>query len=405
LKVYLVGGAVRDKLMNKEPKDRDYVVVGAEPQDMIALGFKQVGSSFPVFLHPESKEEYALARTEKKSGVGYQGFDCYFGKDVTLEEDLARRDLTINAIAMCLETDEIVDPFNGADDIKNKTLRPTTNSFCEDPLRVLRAARFLARYPDFKASEELVDLCHKVKDEIQYLPKERIWLETEKGLSENKPSNYFEFLKQFGIFETLDSQFNIPQPIQHHPEGCVWTHIMMCVDHAANAYRDVGVVFGALVHDFGKAYCYNNFKNLHGHEEEGVKFVEDFCKTFKIPNKFKELGLICCKYHTHVHMAFNMKPKSIYKLFENVKAETKTDRFYKFLDVCESDAKGRGDYLSEIPYTQKQFLIECLDAVKSVDTKIISATMLAKGKSGKDIGEAIRVAKIDAIRGVKNKWK
>lgn len=405
MKIYLVGGAVRDMLMNLEPKDKDYVVVGAEPQDLLDLGFKQVGADFPVFLHPEKGEEYALARTEKKNGVGYQGFNCYFGKDVTLEEDLARRDLTINAIAMDIETKEIIDPFNGQQDIKDKVIRPTTEAFCEDPLRVLRAARFLARYPTFRTTDELNKLCCVVAKELKFLTPERVWLETEKALTEQKPSNYFNYLWWFQMFPEFDNLLETPQPLQHHPEGNCWNHLMLVINHAAKCHNDSEIVFACLMHDMGKGIAFEQQGNLNSHESLGVPVVIDFCNKYKVPNKYKELALIVCEYHTHCHKAFEMNPNKIMKLFERTKAESKYDRFMKFLKVCESDARGRGGDFPNRTYNQPKYLKDCLDAVKSVDTKSISAKMVSEGKSGLLIGESIRVAKIDAIRGVKNKWK
>lgn len=407
MKIYLVGGAIRDMLMNLEPKDKDYVVVGAEPQELLDLGFKQVGADFPVFLHPETGEEYALARTEKKNGVGYQGFNCYFGKDVTLEEDLARRDLTINAIAMDIETKEIIDPFNGQQDIKDKVLRPTTKAFCEDPLRVFRAARFFARFPDFTSDyqDTLFRYCDKVSNELSSITPERVWLETEKALSETQPSNYFNWLRWWYIFPEIYDMSEVGQPLQHHPEGDVYTHTMMCVDHAAKYHKDSEIVFSCLMHDMGKGIAHERQGNLNGHELMGKPIVIDFCNRYKVPNRYKELALIVCEYHTHCHKAFEMNPNKIMKLFERTRAESKYERFIKFLKACESDAKGRGGDFPNRVYMQPDYLKECLDAVKSVDTKSISAKMASEGKSGLLIGEAIRVAKIDAIRGVKNKWK
>lgn len=407
MKIYLVGGAVRDMLMNLEPKDKDYVVVGAEPQELLDSGFKQVGADFPVFLHPKTGEEYALARTEKKNGVGYQGFNCYFGKDVTLEEDLARRDLTINAIAMDIETKELIDPFNGQQDIKDKVLRPTTKSFCEDPLRVFRAARFFARFPDFTSDyqDTLFRYCDRVESELFTITPERVWLETEKALNEHQPSRYFDWLKWWYVFPEIYDMQEVNQPIQHHPEGDVYTHTMLVVDHAAKYHKDSEIVFACLMHDMGKGIAFERQGNLNGHELMGKPIVIDFCNRYKVPNKYKELALIVCEYHTHCHKAFEMNPNKIMKLFERTKAESKYERFMKFLKACESDAKGRGGDFPNRVYNQPDYLKECLDAIKLVDTKSISAKMVSEGKTGLLIGEAIRVAKIDAIRGVKNKWK
>lgn len=407
MKIYLVGGAVRDSLLGLAPKDRDYVVVGSNPQQLLDLGYKQVGADFPVFLHPETSEEYALARTEKKNGIGYQGFDCYFGEDVTLEEDLARRDLTINAIAMDIETDEIIDPFGGQQDLIDKIIRPTTKAFCQDPLRVFRAARFFARFPDFTSDYEdtLFRYSDKVSNELNSITSERVWLETEKALSEKQPSSYFNWLRWWYVFPEIYDMSEVDQPLQHHPEGDVYTHVMMCVDYAAKEYRDSEIVFACLMHDLGKVVAYNQQGNLNGHESFGVSVVIEFCKKYKVPNVYRDLALITCEYHTHCHKAFEMNPNKIMKLFEKTNAENKYDRFMKFLKACESDARGRGGDLPNRTYKQPEYLKECLDAVKSVDTKSISAKMISEGKSGLLIGEAIRVAKIDAIRGVKNKWK
>lgn len=407
MKIYLVGGAVRDKLLGLEPKDRDYVVVGSNPQQLLGLGYKQVGTDFPVFLHPETGEEYALARTEKKNGVGYQGFDCYFGEDVTLEEDLARRDLTINAIAMDMETNEIIDPFGGQQDIINKIIRPTTKAFCQDPLRVFRAARFFARFPDFIPDKENMLFClsDRVSNEFNSLTPERVWLETEKALSEKQPSRYFDWLLYWHVFPTIYNMYDIGQPLQHHPEGNVYVHVMMCTDYAAKEYKDSEIVFACLMHDLGKVVAFEQQGNLNGHEALGVPVVIEFCKKYKVPNTYRDLALIACEYHTHCHKAFEMNPNKIMKLFEKTKAENKDERFMKFLKACESDARGRGGDFPNRTYRQPEYLKECLDAVKQVDTKKISAKLLSEGKSGLVIGEAIRVAKIDAIREVKNKWK
>lgn len=418
-KVYLVGGAVRDELMGLVPKDNDYVVVGSTPEKMLESGFIKVGADFPVFLHPETKEEYALARTERKTGLGYSGFDCEW-EGVTIEEDLSRRDLTINSIAKDICTGDIVDPFGGVDDIKNKVLRPTTKAFMEDPLRVLRAARFMARLPEFSSDYE--DRLFKYSEEVQYellyyLTPERVWVETEKALSEKKPSRYFDWLRWFLVFsEVVDLNFT-PQREDHHPEGDVGTHTMMVIDYAASQYNDPEITFACLTHDFGKPICWVQYKNAHGHEEEGLPIINRFCDRWKVPNRYRELALLVCKYHTKIHGVLGRgtqkmtKPKSIMKLFESTSALTKQDRFEKVLKACVADARGRGKTQEQVkafeekPYPQQEYLLECLCAVKKVDTKKISQEMIVKGKEGVMIGEAIRVERINAIRGVYNKWK
>lgn len=405
MKTYLVGGCVRDKLLGIEPKDFDYVVVGSTPDELLSLGFKQVGADFPVFLHPKTKEEYALARTEKKNGVGYQGFNCDFNPSVTLQEDLARRDLTINAIAMDADG-QVFDYFNGKEDIANKILRHTTNAFSDDPLRVLRVGRFLARFgPDWSVADETQQLINQMINRgcLTELTPERVFIEVEKALSEPYSYLFFDFLKDSGLFEEYYNGVGISQPVQHHPEGDVYNHQQLCLKVAGDLSASPIVKFAVMCHDFGKAECYIKNGNLHGHEELGTKHVSCFCDKLKTPKAYKELAIMVCEWHTHAHKVFEMKPKSLMKLFERTNAITKTDRFRLFLDACEIDAKGRLEK-ENTGYPNKQFIIDCLDAVKSVDTKDISATLLIKYADRKDkgllIGEAIRVARIDAIRSV-----
>ena len=407
MKIYKVGGWCRDTLLGLEPKDTDYVVVGSTPEEMLSLGFKQVGCAFPVFLHPQTNEEYALARTEKKNGVGYQGFDCYFGPDVTLEEDLSRRDLTINAVAYDTETNTYIDPFHGIEDIKNKILRPTTRYFKDDPLRCLRAARFLSTFgDDWTHATSLYDYCSEMfySGELKYLTPERIWKETQKALKGQQPSLYFDFLFDFNIFPELNALYGVNQPIAHHPEVDTYLHTMMVIDYADKIHKDSEIVFACLCHDLGKATAYNKHGNLHGHEQLGVDVVKSLCSRLKIPNTYKDLALIVTEYHTHCHKAFDMKPNKIMKLFERTNALKKPDRFLKYLSACVADAKGRGSPKCAENYTQHLYLKKCLDAVLSVDTKEISTRLLQENKSGIIIGETIRVAQINAIREVKKSW-
>lgn len=424
--IYLVGGFVRDHFMGVEPKDKDYVVVGSNPQEMLDLGFKQVGTDFPVFLHSVTKDEYALARTERKTGTGYNGFECEW-EGVTLEEDLSRRDLTINAIAWDCSRNlgKIHDPFNGRQDIKSKILRPVSTAFQDDPLRCLRAARFMSQFPDFTGDEELTlyHYCENLEYELcNTLTHERVWLETVKAMSTETPSNYFLWLSMFGIFPEYTALTYCPQRVDHHPEYWVGTHTDLVMDYAATTWNDPEIVFACLTHDFGKPLCWEKFENAHNHEKEGLPFIEAFCNRYKVPNSYRNLAMLTCEYHTKIHGLFGRnsqawaRPKSIMKLFEDTGALKQPLRFKKMLKACEADAKGRGkswhedptktiDYYLNKPYPQRQYMEDCLNAVLDLDTKGISTEMISKGKKGTLIGEAIRVARIQAIREVQNQWK
>lgn len=401
MKIYLVGGAVRDILMGSTPKDRDYVVVGATPEDMLNLEYTQVGCDFPVFLHPETKEEYALARTEVKNGNGYQGFNCHFGSDVTLEDDLARRDLTINAIAIDLETNGIIDPFNGQQDIKNKILRATTKAFREDPVRVLRLARFLSRFgPNWGVAPETTQLVLDIYDsgELKHLTPERVWKELEKALSEPYTQEFFRYLQDLDLFPEYDAGWDVPQREDYHPEGNVWIHQQLCIEKACDYKADKLTKFAVMVHDFGKSISYNKFMTLNGHEDAGVNIVKSFCQRLKIPNEYKDIGVLTAKYHTHIHNILELKPSTILRVFDETKALIKTDRFHKILLACKCDAQGRGEPFDTQDYPEEQIAKDLLEAVRLVDTKAISAKILSEGKEGLVIGNAIHQAKIKAIK-------
>jgi tRNA nucleotidyltransferase (CCA-adding enzyme) len=411
MKIYLVGGAVRDIILGIQPKDRDYVVVGASPDEMIALGYKQVGKDFPVFLHPETKEEYALARTERKVGAGYNGFESSWN-GVTLEQDLERRDLSCNSIAIDLETNKIIDPHNGVNDINDRILRPTSKAFAEDPVRVLRVGKFLSRYTDFKYDAELLQLSSVIAPEIKNCAPERVWKEIESSLHTEKPSRMFKWLHNFKVFDIWTEMSETTQNLEHHPENFVDVHTKLSMNYAAKTFKDAEIVFACFAHDFGKPICMQNYGNAHGHEDAGVPIIEDFCRKWKIPNNYRDLAILVCKYHTKIHGVLgrstnaNMKPKSVYNLFADCNAMSKPERFEKILKACIADSRGRGGCPEEIeffeskPYPQADYLRKCLDAVLKVNTKEISSKLLAKGASGTVIGEAIRIAKIDAIRGV-----
>ena len=399
--VYLVGGAVRDSLLGHRSHDLDYVVVGETTDTMAALGFQSVGSDFPVFLHPHTKDEYALARTERKSGKGYTGFTVDASTSVTLEEDLARRDLTINSMAMDANG-QIIDPYNGQTDLKNKTLKHTTAAFAEDPVRVLRVARFLARFGDeWTIHPDTCALMKKLRDngELTHLVPERVWKETEKALAEKYPHLFFEALNGLGIFPEVEIMAGVPQPETHHPEGDVHTHTMLVVKRAADLNFDVETRFAALTHDFGKAHCYQKRGNLLGHEQEGVAIIEAFCERLKVPNHFKALATLTSDNHTRCHTLFELTPKTVHKLIvENMNALKHPTRFKQFLQACLCDAQGRGDTFVNRAYPQLLLAESLLDALTQLDTKAVVRQALSQGKKGPDIGGAVREAQIKTIR-------
>lgn len=422
--IYLVGGAVRDLLMGMEPSDYDYVVVGSSPEEMLSLGFKQVGKSFPVFIHPETKCEYALARTETKTGEGHADFTTEtYG--VTLTEDLSRRDITINAIAVDVSQyfGEIIDPFNGIRDLSHKIIRHVSDAFKDDPLRVLRVARFLAKFGignGWHMSADTEVMCHEVAAEggLHSLSADRIWMEIEKVFNGNNPSDFFDTMNNFSaIFEDVYFMMDTPQRLDHHPEGDVWTHTAMVMDLVAMERGTPQMVFAAFTHDFGKPISWDINENAHEHEEYGISVIENFCRKWRVPNVFRDFALMTCKHHTKVHGIMGRdannwtRPKSIHKLFHECDAFKQPDRFKNMLTVCEADARGRGKTEEEIemyltkPYPQKRYLLECLAAVLTIDTKMLTSNLIANGTKGKHIGEKIRVEQINAIRKVQDEWK
>lgn len=400
MKVYQVGGCVRDELLGLPPRDYDYVVVGATPEEMLNAGYKQVGAEFPVFLNPDSGEEYALARTEVKNGNGYQGFDCAFGPEVTLEEDLARRDLTINAMARDVISGELYDPYGGQQDLEDKVLRPTTEAFREDPVRVLRVARFLARYDGFSYSDELFNMVGRMinSGELEHLVPERVWLETEKALMEPKPSHYFKFLRGMGVFPEIDALAEVEQSERWHPEGDAFIHTMMVVDEAARRGYDLETRFGCLMHDLGKWPTYQERGNTHGHEGEGVEHIEAFCRRLKIPNDHREFAKLVSRYHTHTHKAFELRPSTMYDMLKAV--DRKPFWAERFLDVCVCDKHGRGAPACDWDYFQPAYVHACLIFVRRTDTSAITTKM----PPGPKVGEAIRSAHIASIRKVDKKF-
>jgi len=397
MEIYLVGGAVRDRLLGLEVKDRDWVVVGATPEEMTARGFKIVGADFPVFLHPSTKEEYALARTERKSGRGYKGFTVYAGPDVTLEQDLARRDLTINAMAEDANG-QLIDLYEGAADLKRGILRHVSPAFVEDPLRVLRVARFAARfgYPVAHATQELMrDLV--VAGEMETLVAERVWSELERALGEQQPVRFFEVLRECGALQRLlpelDALFGVPQPPEHHPEIDTGVHVFMVLAQAVRLSADAKVRFAALLHDLGKGSTPASEWPKHvGHEERGVTLVQDICRRLRVPNDFRDLAVLATRYHTHCHRAAELRDATLLETLEALDAFRRPQRIEDFVCACESDFRGRTGY-AERPYPQANIFRQAYLAARSVDTAAI-----ASGRSGPQIGEAIRQARIDAIR-------
>ncbi len=403
MEIYLVGGAVRDKLLGLEVEDRDYVVVGSTPEEMRAHGFKPVGADFPVFLHPETKEEYALARTERKSGHGYKGFTVHAAPDVTLEDDLRRRDLTMNAMAEAADG-TLIDPFGGADDLRKRILRHVSPAFAEDPLRVLRVARFAARYAErgFRVAETTLGLMRQMADagELDHLVAERVWQELERALGECGPQRFFEVLRECGalgrLFPEIEALFGVPQPAKHHPEIDTGVHTMMVLAQAARLSADTRVRFAALMHDLGKGTTPPAQWPRHlGHERRGRALVGEFCKRWRVPNEHRDLALLVARYHLYCHRALELRPQTLLKVFEACDLFRRPERLVPFLLACEADHRGRTGF-EERPYPQAERLKQTFAAANEVDSKPIAAKY--KDLDGSAIGEKLRAARLEAIK-------
>jgi tRNA nucleotidyltransferase (CCA-adding enzyme) len=403
MEIYLVGGAVRDKLLGLPVQDRDYVVVGATPDDMVAQGFKPVGADFPVFLHPETKAEYALARTERKSGHGYKGFKVYAAPDVTLEDDLRRRDLTINAMAED-KRGNLIDPFKGAEDLRNGVLRHVSPAFTEDPVRILRVARFAARYArwGFHVAHRTNQLMRQMVDsgEVDHLVAERVWAELERALGEEKPSRFFAVLRGCGalarLFPEIDALFGVPQPERHHPEVDTGVHVMLVLDAAARLSPDSRVRFAALMHDLGKGSTPKAEWPQHiGHEERGVELVKNFCQRFRAPNEYRDLALITARYHAHCHKVAELRAATTVDTLEAMDAFRRPERVDMFVTACEADFRGRTG-AEDKPYPQAELFRRLFQAARVVDTAAIAGA----GTKGPEIGARIREARIAAARQV-----
>jgi len=402
MKIYQVGGAVRDKLLGKSCKDKDWVVVGATPEAMLAQGFTQVGKDFPVFLHPETHEEYALARTERKIGSGYTGFQVHSSSEVTLEEDLCRRDLTINAIAEDKDG-QLIDPFQGKADLEAGILRHVSPAFIEDPVRILRIARFAARF-DFAIADETMDLmCDMViQGEVDALVVERVWQETVKALSEPKPQLYFSILRQCGalarIFPEIDRLFGIPQPATHHPEIDTGQHTLLCLQQVRELTSDSEVLFAVLTHDLGKGNTPTELLPRHiGHEERGVNLIKQLSRRCRVPSHYRDLAIIVARYHLHCHKAFELTSKTLLKVLESTDAFRRPQRFEQFLLACEADARGRKGF-EDRAYPQANFWRQLL----VITQKITIADILEKGVTGNIIGIELHKRRLLAIKQFKS---
>ncbi|NIL94615.1 MAG: multifunctional CCA addition/repair protein [Woeseiaceae bacterium] len=403
MQVYLVGGAVRDERLGLPVQERDWCVVGATPDELLDKGFKRVGKDFPVFLHPETGEEYALARTERKTAAGYHGFAFDTSPDVTIEEDLARRDFTINALAVS-EDGELIDPHGGLDDLENLLIRHVSDAFVEDPVRILRAAKFAARFAQlgFRIAPATRDLMRNMVNdgEADALVPDRVWKETESALAGPDPQLYFEALRACSalrvVFPEVDALFGVPQPVKWHPEIDTGLHTMMVVEQAARLSDDIEVRFAALVHDLGKGTTSPSDLPSHpGHEQRGRKLIRDMCERLPVPRACRDLGLLAAEYHTHCHRALELRNDTIVKLLEKTDAFRRPGRFTQFLTACEADARGRTGFESR-QYPQAAHLRAAFAAASAID-----AAAIAADNDGEVVATAIRDARINAVADVR----
>jgi tRNA nucleotidyltransferase (CCA-adding enzyme) len=405
-KHYLVGGAVRDGLLGLSVTDKDWVVVGSTPDKMSEAGYRSVGKDFPVFLHPKTNEEYALARTERKVSMGYRGFDICADKSVTLEQDLSRRDLTVNAIAQDRDG-TLIDPYGGLNDISNKTLRHVSPAFREDPVRILRTARFAARFHHlgFSIAEETIQLMRDMVNsgEVDALVSERVWQEINRALLSPKPSIFFEALLECGALKALlpevDALYGIPQRADYHPEIDCGIHTMMVIDRARQLSDDNNVVFAALTHDLGKAITPSDELPSHRmHEHRGVSLVEEICVRFRLPKNTAQLATLVCKNHLLMHTLAELKPVTVVKLLNQLDAFRKPEQMHAFALCCQADMQGRGGDFASKPYPQLDLLHQYLSAAKSVN----SAEIAKQAEEPSKIKKALFKARSDAVAEVKN---
>lgn len=399
MKTYIVGGAVRDELLGLPVQDRDYVVVGATPEDMLARGFRPVGKDFPVFLHPETQEEYALARTERKVAPGYKGFVFHADSGVTLEQDLLRRDLTINAIAK-QDDGELIDPCHGQEDLRRRVFRHVSVAFVEDPVRILRVARFAARFPDFTVAAETNELMRDmvIAGEADALVPERVWQELSRGLMQQKPSRMFGVLRDCGalarILPELDALWGVPQPAVHHPEIDTGIHVMKVVDVAAGSGFSLPVRFAALTHDLGKGTTPPGlWPRHHEHEARSVELVQAICSRFRVPNDCRDLAVMTAREHGNVGRAFELRADTIVKLFARCDGFRKPERFREMLQAAQCDHRGRAGFEGR-DFPQAGYLSEALDAAQAIDAGAIATTL---GQQPQRIAQAILTARTEAV--------
>jgi tRNA nucleotidyltransferase (CCA-adding enzyme) len=411
--VFVVGGAVRDALMGLPVNDRDWVVVGSTPENMSAQGFVPVGKDFPVFLHPKSREEYALARTERKTARGYKGFAVQADPDVTLEEDLARRDLTVNAMAVpealahalpSAWAGQIVDPYGGQADLNNKVLRHVTHAFAEDPVRILRLARFAARFADFSVADETMALMRQMVEdgEVDHLVPERVWQELAKGLMSERPSRMFEVLRDCGALKVLlpelDRLWGVPQRPEYHPEVDTGVHMMLVMDMTARLNMPLSVRVACLMHDLGKGSTPTDVLPRHiGHEGRSVKLLQKVCERLRVPTEGKELAEVVAREHGNIHRSAELNAEAVIRLLERCDAIRQPERFARVLQACECDARGRSGF-EEAAYPQAARLQLAQQAALSVETASIAQAAAQAGLTGPKIGEKITQARVQAIR-------
>ncbi|RQO53658.1 multifunctional CCA addition/repair protein [Paucibacter sp. KBW04] len=403
MQTFLVGGAVRDALLGRPVKDHDWVVIGADPAAMLAAGFIPVGQDFPVFLHPQTHEEYALARTERKTAPGYHGFAFHAAPDVTLEQDLARRDLTINAMAQDAQG-QLIDPYGGQRDLAAKVLRHVSPAFGEDPVRILRLARFAARFSDFSVAPETLALMQTMvaQGEVDALVAERVWQEISRGLMEAQPSRMFEVLRACGalarLCPELDRLFGVPQPAQHHPEIDTGVHALIVIDRAAAEQGPLDLRYACLCHDLGKGLTAPELLPRHiGHEGLSAKLAKQLSERWRVPNECKELAELVAREHTHVHQSGDFGPEARLRLMERCDAWRRPERFALMLWACECDARGRLG-LEDRAYPQRQQLLNDLARLQALDLSLVSAQALAEGKTGPAIGRAVQAARLAALQ-------
>jgi tRNA nucleotidyltransferase (CCA-adding enzyme) len=403
MQIYMVGGAVRDALLGLPVQDRDWVVVGATPEALVAQGYVPVGKDFPVFLHPASREEYALARTERKTAQGYRGFAVHAAPDVTLEEDLARRDLTINAIAQG-EDGALTDPYGGQRDIAARVLRHVTEAFSEDPVRILRVARFAARFPDFSIAPDTLALMQRMvmDGEVDALVPERVWQELARGLMAQQPSRMFEVLRACGALTKLLPEvarlWGVPQRAEYHPEVDTGVHLMMVLDMAAQLSAPLAVRFACLGHDLGKGTTpVAEWPRHIGHEERSARLLKALCLRLRVPNDCSEMADVVAREHGNIHQSSEFGAAALLRLLERCDAFRKPERFADILLACECDARGRLG-LNEQPYPQRQRLLGALSAAQNVSTAEVAAAAEAQGLSGAAIGQAVHAARTEALK-------